>query len=121
MDDPSSYNANQATGSATIGDSFLYNTSYYLIGEGYLAGKAAVSTIEDKTELAGTVVGEFDNEDGVFAVSGDALAKGMSSEELSDLATGITASMPLFDAAKLTVDQNGNSRVGKTVMGASVK
>lgn len=121
MDDPSSYNANQTTGSVTIGDSFLYNTSYYLIGEGYLAGKAAVSTIEDKTELAGTVVGEFDNEDGVFAVSGDALKKGMSSEELSDLATGITAGMPLFDAAKLTVDQNGNSRVGKAVMGASVK
>ena len=77
----------------------------------------------DGTKAADAVVfadqiGTFS--DGVFPAKGAASTNGMSSTQLSALATEIAAAMPLFDATKLTVDQKGNSREGKTVMGAYV-
>jgi hypothetical protein len=53
-------------------------------------------------------------------VTGAALETGMSSTDLAALAEEIKAVMPDFDATKLTVDQKGNPREGKTVMGAYV-
>ena len=77
------------------------------------------AALSGASTLENTVVGSF--ADGVFSVSGAALTGGMSSDELSALGSDIKAAMPLFDESKLLVDQNGNSRVGKTVMGASVQ
>lgn len=58
--------------------------------------------------------------DGVFPAMGAAASSGMSSTDLAALAADIKAVMPEFDATKLTVDQKGNSREGKTIMGAYV-
>ena len=118
LNDPTSFNANQLAGSTTFGKSILYNDSYFNVASGTLSGKAAPSTLTDKTTLESTVVGDFAND--TYPVTGAALTSGMSLAELSALATTITAEMPLFDATKLTVDQKGNSREGKTVMGAYV-
>ena len=73
------------------------------------------------TTLEGTVVGTFAN--GVYNVTGVALTDGMSSTDLAALGaegSALMTAMPLFDATKLTVDQKGNSRAGKTIMGAYV-
>ena len=58
--------------------------------------------------------------DGVFPAMGAAASSGMSSTDLAALGADIKAVMPEFDATKLTVDQKGNSREGKTIMGAYV-
>ena len=61
--------------------------------------------------------------DGVFPAMGAAATSGMSSTDLAALGaegSALMTAMPLFDATKLTVDQKGNSRAGKTVMGAYV-
>lgn len=68
-------------------------------------------------------IGAFTN--GVFpvAASSAAATNGMSSEDLATLGaegSPLMTAMPLFDVTKLTVDQKGNSREGKTVMGAYV-
>jgi len=79
-----------------------------------------------KSETAVTIadqIGEF--KDGVFPVkAGSAAAtSGMSSTELAALGaegSALMTAMPLFETKYLTVDQKGNSRDGKTVMGAYV-
>ena len=61
--------------------------------------------------------------DGVFPANGAAATNGMSSADLAALGaegSALMTALPLFDASKLTVDQKGNSRAGKTVMGAYV-
>lgn len=61
--------------------------------------------------------------DGVFPAKGAAATNGMSSKDLAALGaegSALMTAMPLFDATKLTVDQKGNSRAGKTIMGAYV-
>ena len=61
--------------------------------------------------------------DGVFPAMGAAASNGMSSTDLAALGaegSALMTAMPLFDATKLTVDQKGNSRAGKTIMGAYV-
>lgn len=61
--------------------------------------------------------------DGVFPANGAAATNGMSSADLAALGaegSALMTAMPLFDATKLTVDQKGNSREGKTIMGAYV-
>ena len=61
--------------------------------------------------------------DGVFPANGAAATNGMSSEALAALGaegSALMTAMPLFDASKLTVDQKGKSRAGKTIMGAYV-
>lgn len=73
---------------------------------------------EGVTNFTENLFGTFTN--GVVPVGGAALTYGMTSTALSALATDIKAVMPLFDATKLTVDQKGNSREGKTIMGAYV-
>lgn len=121
LNDPTSYNANQPAGSTTFNKCILYNTDYINIKEGALSGTTAVSTLTDKTTLTTTVVGSFAN--GVFPVTGAALTDGMSSTDLAALGaegSALLTAMPLFDASKLTVDQKGNSREGKTIMGAYV-
>lgn len=57
---------------------------------------------------------------GITPVKGIALTAGMSSTDLAALGETIKAAMPLFETKYLTVDQKGNSREGKTVMGAYV-
>ena len=81
-------------------------------------------TTSSSTPLTDTdILGAFAN--GVFPVtasSADA-TNGMSSEDLAALGaegSPLRTAMPLFDVIKLTVDQKGNPRVGKTVMGAFV-
>ena len=68
-------------------------------------------------------IGAFAN--GVFPVTASSAAatNGMSSQDLAALGaegSALLTAMPLFDASKLTVDQKGNSREGKTIMGAYV-
>ena len=68
-------------------------------------------------------IGAFTN--GVFPVTASSAAatNGMSSEALAALGaegSPLLTAMPLFDVSKLTVDQKGNSREGKTIMGAYV-
>jgi hypothetical protein len=79
----------------------------------------------DGTKSADAVV--FADQIGAFAegvfpvVSGSAAAtNGMSSTDLAALGETIKTAMPLFETKYLTVDQKGNSREGKTVMGAYV-
>ena len=80
----------------------------------------------DGTKAAEAVVfadqiGAFAN--GVFPAMGAAATSGMSSTDLAALGaegSALMTAMPLFDATKLTVDQKGNSRAGKTIMGAYV-
>lgn len=77
-----------------------------------------------KSETAVTFadqIGSF--ADGVFLAKGTALTSGMSSTELAALGaegSALMTAMPLFETKYLTVDQKGNSRDGKTVMGAYV-
>lgn len=97
------------------GGSSTYNAS--------IVGNSLYTVDGTKSETAVTFaaqIGAFAN--GVFPVTAESVAatSGMTSAELSALATDITAAMPLFDATKLTVDQKGNSRAGKTIMGAYV-
>lgn len=80
----------------------------------------------DGTKVVDAVV--FDDQigsfaDGVFPAKGTALTSGMSSTELAALGaegSALMKAMPLFETKYLTVDQKGNSREGKTVMGAYV-
>ena len=61
--------------------------------------------------------------DGVFPANGAAATNGMSSTDLAALGaegSALMTAMPLFETKYLTVDQKGNSREGKTVMGAFV-
>ena len=121
MNDATSFIANQTNGGTSFWNTILYNTSYYNIASGELPGNNAITTLTDMTTLQDSVVGSF--ADGVYSVSGAALTDGMSSTELSELgATGsaLMTAMPLFNATKLTVDQKGNLREGKTIMGAYV-
>ena len=123
MDDPTSYTANQAVGGASFWNSVIYNSKYYNITSGELAGKALVTTLTDMNELEASVVDTFDSDNGVYSVIGAAQTTGMSSEALAALGaegSALMTAMPLFDASKLTVDQKGKSRAGKTIMGAYV-
>lgn len=61
--------------------------------------------------------------DGIVELGGAALTYGMSSTDLADLGaegSALLTAMPLFETKYLTVDQKGNSREGKTIMGAYV-
>ena len=63
--------------------------------------------------------------DGVFPVTALSVAatEGMASTDLEALGaegSALLTAMPLFETKYLTVDQKGNSRVGKTIMGAYV-
>ena len=121
MNDATSYIANQTTGGTSFWNTVVFNTSYYNIASGNLPGKNALTTLTDVTTLEGTVVGTFAN--GVYNVTGVALTDGMSSTDLAALGAAdsdLMTAMPLFDATKLTVDQKGNSREGKSIMGAYV-
>ena len=122
LNDTNSYYANNAGGNGTFGDIVFLKDNYYYSPGGNLTGvaKTYLSSLTDKTQLDASVVGAYDETKGVYSVTGVALTNGMSAAELSALATDITAAMPLFDASKLTVDQKGNSREGKTVIGAYV-
>ena len=122
LNDTNSYYANNAGGKGTFGDIVFLKDNYYYSPGGELTGtaKTYLSSLTDKTQLDASVVGAYDETKGVYSVTGVALTNGMSAAELSALATDITAAMPLFDATKLTVDQKGNSREGKTVIGAYV-
>ena len=79
-----------------------------------------------KSETAVTFadqIGAFAN--GVFPVTASSAAatNGMSSQDLAALGaegSALLTAMPLFDVSKLTVDQKGNSREGKSIMGAYV-
>ena len=68
-------------------------------------------------------IGAFAN--GVFPVTASSAAAtdGMSSQDLAALGTegsALMTAMPLFETKYLTVDQKGNSREGKNIMGAYV-
>ena len=59
----------------------------------------------------------------MFPAKGAAATNGMSSTDLAALGaegSALMTAMPLFETKYLTVDQKGNSREGKTVMGAYV-
>jgi hypothetical protein len=121
MNDVTSYIANQTVGGTSFSNSVIFNTNYYNITSGELAGKAAVTTLTNISTLEATVVGNF--ADGVYSVTGAAKTNGMSSQDLAalgDEGSALLTAMPLFDVSKLTVDQKGNSREGKTIMGAYV-
>lgn len=121
MNDANSFIANQSNGGTNFRNVIVFNTSYYNIASGELPGKTALTTLTDKTILDGTVVGAF--ADGVYSVTGAALTSGMSSSDLAALGaegSALMTAMPLFETKYLTVDQKGNSREGKTVMGAYV-
>ena len=109
---------------------YIYNSITNGYGSGgthvtkyYNSIKATELWQADGTKAADAVVfadqiGTFSG--GVFLAKGAASTNGMSSTQLSALATEITTAMPLFETKYLTVDQKGNSREGKTVMGAYV-
>ena len=122
MNDVTSYIANQdKIGVTSFSKSVIFNTNYYNIASGELTGKAAITTMTNVSTLDGSVVGAFSN--GVYSVIGTALTSGMSSTELAALGaegSALMTAMPLFETKYLTVDQKGNSREGKTVMGAYV-
>lgn len=80
----------------------------------YNAAGAVDGEVTDFTNLFGTYA------EGIVPVGGIGLTHGMQSTALSAIGTTITAVMPLFDVSKLTVDQKGNSREGKNIMGAYV-
>ena len=80
----------------------------------YSAAGVVDENVTNFTDLFGTYA------EGIVPIGGIGLTLGMQSTALSALGTIIQAVMPLFDTTKLTVDQKGNSRVGKTVMGAFV-
>ncbi len=109
---------------------YVYNSIFSDYGKGGTPDTKFYTTIkgtefwqEDGVTAADAVVfadqiGAF--ADGVFPAKGEAAEKGMTSTALAALADDIKAVMPLFDATKLTVDQKGHSREGKTIMGAYV-
>ena len=112
---------------------YIYNSITNGYGNGgthvtkyYNSIKATELWQADGTKAADAVVfadqiGAF--ADGVFPAMGAAASSGMSSTDLAALGAAdsdLMTAMPLFDATKLTVDQKGNSRAGKTVMGAYV-
>lgn len=77
------------------------------------------NTLSDQTVDYAGLFGNYS--EGVTLVNeGIASTNGMSFDELKALGETIKAAMPLFDVTKLTVDQKGNSREGKTIMGAYV-
>lgn len=80
----------------------------------YKADGSVDTTVTDFTNLFGT----YNN--GIVPVGGIGLTYGMTSTALAALGADIKAVMPQFDATKLTVDQMGNPRAGKTIMGAYV-
>lgn len=83
----------------------------------YLLKNELSTQVTDFTDLFGTY------SDGIVELGGAALTYGMSSTNLADLGaegSPLLTAMPLFDVSKLTVDQKGNSREGKTIMGAYV-
>ena len=112
---------------------YIYNSITNGYGSGgtpvtkyYNSIKATELWQADGTKAADAVVfadqiGAFAN--GVFPAKGAAATSGMSSTDLAALGaegSALMTAMPLFDASKLTVDQKGNSREGKTIMGAYV-
>ena len=116
-------------------DAKLYNTINHenttAGGTGGTYTTAYISSIYDKKMYSATsestslgtddILGDF--ADGVFPATGAAATNGMSSTDLAALGaegSALMTAMPLFDATKLTVDQKGYSRVGKTIMGAYV-
>jgi hypothetical protein len=120
MDDLNSYRSNNKASLLEVQKSIFNNAGHSMLQTLSFTGEVKDNTgLSGATKLENTVVGSF--ADGVFSVRGVALTGGMSSDELSALGSDIKAAMPLFDESKLLVDQNGNSRVGKTVMGASVR
>jgi len=76
------------------------------------------NTLSDQTVDYANLFEDYSN--GITPVKGIAQTSGMSSAELAALGETIKAAMPLFETKYLTVDQKGNSREGKTVMGAYV-
>lgn len=78
----------------------------------------AENTLSDQIVDYAGLFGEYS--EGVTPVKGIASTNGMSSAELGALGETIKAAMPLFETKYLTVDQKGNSREGKTIMGAYV-
>jgi hypothetical protein len=120
MDDLNSYRSNNKASLLEVQKSIFNNAGHSMLQTLSFTGEVKDNAaLSGASTLENTVVGSF--ADGVFSVSGAALTGGMSSDELSALGSDIKAAMPLFDESKLLVDQNGNSRVGKTVMGASVQ
>ena len=87
---------------------------------------AADGTAVSSPVFAEGWLGSFNSTLGVFPVTGaPATTEGMAYETLAatgegSLAAEITAVMPEFEAKYLTQDQKGNSREGKTIMGAYV-
>lgn len=83
----------------------------------YVAENELSSEVTNFDDLFGTYA------DGIVQLGGAALTYGMSSTALAALGaegSALMTAMPLLDASKLTVDQKGNSREGKTIMGAYV-
>ena len=76
------------------------------------------NTLSDQTVDYANLFEDYSN--GITPVKGIAQTSGMSSAELAALGETIKEAMPLFETKYLTVDQKGNSRDGKTVMGAYV-
>ena len=87
---------------------------------------AADGTAVSSPTFAEGWLGSFNSTLGVFPVTGaPATTEGMAYATLAatgegSLAAEITAVMPEFEAKYLTQDQKGNSREGKTIMGAYV-
>lgn len=105
----------------------VVNTYTENAGNGTLASNYHNCIVANKlykgTDITETQItfGELNN--GIYQLSGATLADGMSSEDLAALGakeSPLMTAMPLFDVSKLTVDQKGNSREGKTIMGAYV-
>ena len=90
------------------------NTTIDNVAGYYDAAGTVDENVTDFTNLFGTYA------EGIVPVGGIGLTHGMQSTALSALGTTIETAMPLFDVSKLTVDQKGNSREGKTIMGAYV-
>ena len=99
------------------GSGGTHDTNYYNSIKSTELWQADGTKAEDAVEFADQI-GAF--ADGVFPAKGAALTGGMSSTGLAALGTTITTAMPLFETKYLSVDQKGNSREGKTVMGAYV-
>jgi hypothetical protein len=105
-----------------------YGTAASPVTNYYSSIKAAELWKADGTKSADAVV--FADQIGAFAegvfpvVSGSAAAtNGMSSTDLGALgaeSSALMTAMPLFETKYLNVDQKGNSREGKAVMGAFV-
>ena len=110
---------NTALGSLSYKNS---SNTYYEVKNTLYNANGEKSTSEDNWTLLGT----FNTTLGVFPVTGaPATTEGMAYATLAatgegSLAAEITAVMPEFEAKYLTQDQKGNSREGKTIMGAYV-